>query len=208
MGKLIEHGPAHYQFDEKKTQSYFVRLETALGQTTRWGVDLDRALAASKTRPQIGDEIGVEFQGAKAVTVKTPVLDEQGRVIDRREMTTHRNSWIVEKREYFQQRLLKAQAIRDEARSREEVARQHPELAGALATVRLAELFAARRFAIDSDRARFVTLVRDAVARAIEHEARLPTPMLREPRIRAHNRDAEVRTDAGPQREPSAIERA
>jgi hypothetical protein len=153
----------------------------------------------------------VEFQGAKAVTVKTPVLDEQGRVIDRREMTTHRNSWIVEKREYFQQRLLKAQAIRDEVRSKEEVARQHPELAGALATVRLAELFAARSFAIEPDRARFVTLVRDAMARAIEHEAPLPKPMLRDSRVRVHDRDsqsAEARTEAGPHREPPAMERA
>ena len=208
MGRLIEHGPAHYQFDEKKAQSYFVRLETALGQTIRWCVDLDRAFAASKTRPQIGDEIGVEFQSARAVTVKTPVLDEQGRVIDRREMTTHRNSWIVEKREYFQQRLLRAQAIRDDLRSKEEVAREHPELAGALATVRLAELFAARTFTIESDRARFVILVRDAMARAIEHEAPLPKPMLREARTRAHDFDAEIRTDAGPQREPPAMERS
>ena len=59
-----------------------------------------------------------------------------------REVTKQRNSWVVEKREYFEQRSRRAQALRDEGREREEIAREHPELAGALATVRLAELFA------------------------------------------------------------------
>jgi hypothetical protein len=73
-----------------------------VGSTARCGVDLDRAFAESKTRPQIGDEIGVEFHGARAVTVKADVLDRAGRAIGQREVVKHRNSWIVEKREYFQ----------------------------------------------------------------------------------------------------------
>lgn len=56
-GKLVEHGPAPYQFDEQKARSYFVKLETPSGPRTQWGVDLARAFTESKTRPQIGDEI-------------------------------------------------------------------------------------------------------------------------------------------------------
>ena len=189
VGRLLEHGPAHYQFDEQKAQSYFVRLETPYGPQLKWGVDLERAFAASRTRPQVGDEIGVELLGARQVTVRTDVLDEAGRAIGRREVAKHRNSWVVEKQEYFEQRSLRAAALRDEGRGREEIAREHPELAGALATIHLAELFASQNVSMDVDRARFVQLVRDAIAHAIEHEIPVPAPKVRETRACPQARD-------------------
>ncbi len=212
VGKLVDHGRAPYQFDQKKARSYFVTLETPLGLTARWGADLNRAFAESRTRPKIGDEIGLEFHGARAVRVKADVLDEAGRVIGQREVTKHRNSWVVEKREYFEQRTLRAQALRDERRGKEEIARAHPQLAGALATVHLAELFASKNFSTDPDRTRFVKLVRDAVARAIEHEVPVPAPKLRETRTHTHSRDAQRgKAGTGPDRqsgrEPPAMER-
>ncbi len=191
MGRLVEHGPAAYQFDEQKARSYFVKLDTASGPRTQWGVDLERAFAGSTTRPQIGDEIGVEFRGTQAVTVKDDVYDDVGRVIGQREVTRHRNAWLVEKREYFEQRGLRAQALRDEGRSKEEVAQRHPELAGAMATIRVAELFAVKHLSAEAERVRFIKLVRDAMGRAIEHEAPVPAPKLREPRTRTPDREAQ-----------------
>ena len=191
VGKLVEHGPAPYQFDQQKAWSYFVKLDTPSGPRTQWGVDLERAFAESKTRPQIGDEIGVEFRGTRAVTVKDDVYDDMGRVIGEREVTKHRNAWLVEKQEYFEQRALRAQALRDEGRTKEEVAQRHPELAGAMATIRVAELFVARHLSAEADRIRFMKLVRDAMGRAIEHEAPVPAPKLREPRPRTPDREAQ-----------------
>ena len=114
--------------------------------------------------------------------------------------------------EYFEQRGLRAQALRDEGRTKEEVAQQHPELAGAMATIRVAELFAAKHLSADAERDRFLKLVRDAMSHAIEHEAPLPAPKLRDPRTRTPAREAQranARTspggDAG--RESPAMER-
>src|SRR5258708_10796282 len=105
--------------------SYVVKLETASGPRTQWGVDLERAFAESTTRPQVGDEIGVEFRGSQAITVKDDVYDDAGRVIGQREVTRQRNGWLMEKREYFEQRGLRAQAPRDEGRTKEEVVQRH-----------------------------------------------------------------------------------
>ena len=212
MGKLVEHGPAPYQFDGQKARSYFVKLDTASGPKTQWGVDLGRAFAESATRPQIGDQIGVEYRGAQAVTVKDDVYDDAGRVISQREVTRHRNAWLVEKREYFEQRGLRAQALRDEGRTKEEIARRHPELVGAMATIRVAELFASKHLSAEADRVRFMKLVRNAMGRAIEHETPVPAPMLREPRTRTPNREVErasarVKHGGVSDRDPVAMER-
>jgi hypothetical protein len=186
VGKLIDYGPAHYRFDETKGQSFFVRLETRHGSELRWGVDLERAFTESKTRPQVGDEIGVELLGAKPVAVKANVFDETGRVVGEREIAKHRNSWLVEKREYFEQRARRAQALRDEGRKKDDVVREHPDLVGTVATVRLAELFAAQNIGGTRDQREFVRLVRDVLACGIEQELPMLTPKLRDTNARSH----------------------
>jgi putative DNA primase/helicase len=212
VGRLVEHGPAPYQFDEQKARSYFVKLDTSSGPRTHWGVDLERAFAESTTRPQVGDEIGVEFRGTQAVTVKDDVHDDVGRVIGHREVARHRNAWLVEKREYFDQRRMRAQALKDEGCTKVEVAQRHPELAGAVATIRVAELFAAKHLFAEADRIRFMKLVRDAMSRAIEHEAPLPVPKLRESRTRTPDREvqranARIRHRGVSERDGPAMER-
>ena len=97
--------------------------------------------------------------------------------------------------EYSAQRGLRARTLRDDGRTKEEVARRHPELAGAMATIRMAELFAAKHLSAEADRVRFMKLVRDAMSHAIEHEAPVPAPKLRDPRTRAPGREAR-RADA------------
>jgi hypothetical protein len=142
----------------------------------------------------------VELLGAKPVTVKADVFDETGRVVSQREVTKHRNSWLVEKREYFEERARRAEALRDERREKDEVARKHPELLGAVATVRLAELFAAQHISGGTDQMRFVELVRNAIARAVEQEIPLPTPKLRDARASLHP-DDRVQWDPNPSNE-------
>ncbi|WP_426233568.1 BID domain-containing protein, partial [Pararhizobium sp. DWP3-4] len=80
-GRLVEHGKAPYGQDPQNRDSYFVTLETDTGKKqTTWGVDLERALAASGAKA--GDRIGLEHNGSQ--TVRLPGGQ-----------TAERHSWLV-----------------------------------------------------------------------------------------------------------------
>jgi putative DNA primase/helicase len=51
-GELMDHGRATYQHDPHEPMSYFVKLLTARGERTIWGVDLERAFKESVTQPK------------------------------------------------------------------------------------------------------------------------------------------------------------
>jgi hypothetical protein len=90
VGKLLEHGPAPYEFKDGATASYFAKLQTQAGTKTVWGVDIPRALTESVgERVQVGDQVLLAFQGSKPVTVKDELTGEQ--------ISTHRNTWYTEK---------------------------------------------------------------------------------------------------------------
>jgi putative DNA primase/helicase len=93
-GRLVDHGVATYRHDPHEPMSYFVNLETARGERTIWGVDLERAFKESLTKPEIGDEVGLRAVRQEAVKVRTQKRDEKGGLIER-ELDTHRNRWIV-----------------------------------------------------------------------------------------------------------------
>ena len=93
VGKLIEHGPAKYNFDPDERQNYFVKLATDKGEKVVWGKDLKRAMAESKA--ERGDSVLLEKPGSKPVTVSANVRDEQGKVIGTEPVASHLNSWNV-----------------------------------------------------------------------------------------------------------------
>lgn len=92
-GKLMEAGPAPYQFDPKNTPSFYVTLRTKQGAKTYWGVELEQALADSGK--QRGDMIKLQHLGKKPVTVNVPVKNEQGVVTGFTPHETHRNQWTI-----------------------------------------------------------------------------------------------------------------
>lgn len=92
-GKVLEHGRARYQFNEKKSHSYFVRLDTPAGEQVVWGVDLDRAM--KEAAPAKGDQVSLDYHGNKPVTVKEDVYDEKGKFVGTQDVDTHRNEWQV-----------------------------------------------------------------------------------------------------------------
>lgn len=94
-GKLLAHGADHYNHDKDEKMNYFVKLETAQGEKTVWGIDLKRAMEEGK--PKVGDEINVEYNGHKMVEVEALKRNEQGKIIGRETITSPRNEWIVEK---------------------------------------------------------------------------------------------------------------
>lgn len=188
-GRLVDHGRARYQHDPKGAMSYFVKLETARGERTVWGVDLERALKQSLTQPAAGDEVGLRTVRQEPVKVKAPARDAEGNVLGERELDALRNRWIIEKRAFFDARAEAARTVRDASIDPKQAVKNHPELVGTYLQVRAAEL-AAKRLADPEDRKRFVGMVRSALADAVARGEPLPPVRLREP---APNRGLEAR---------------
>lgn len=176
-GRLVDHGRATYRHDPRQPMSYFVKLETERGDRTIWGVDLERAVKESLTRPDVGDEVGLRTVRQDAVKVRKQERDEAGRLIDR-ELDTHRNHWIIERRGFFEDRAQAADAIRDASVSPKQVAQKHPELVGTLLELQLAKLAAKKMH--PADRERFLATVRSALAERVARGEPLPAIRLRE----------------------------
>jgi len=191
IGRLVDHGRATYQHDPHAGMSYFVKLETSRGDRVIWGVDLERAVKESLTKPEAGDEVGVRSVRRDAVTVKTPTRDAEGEVTGEKNLETHRNRWVIEKREFFEARAAAAQRVRDAKVPAKEAVRQHPELVGTYLQVHAAEL-AAKRFRDPEDRALFVAKVRAALAESVARGEPLPPVRLRE-RAKARTPDPRER---------------
>jgi len=172
-GRLADHGAAPYQHDPHEPMSYFVRIETARGVQTVWGVDLDRALRESLSQPKRGDEIVLRAVRRDAVTVRREGADN-----DVLEKSAHRNRWSIETKKFLQERQRIAQVLRDASIPAMQGAREQPELVGAYMQVRAAEL-AAQQFRERTDRERFVSLVRTALADAVARGEVLPKTQLR-----------------------------
>jgi hypothetical protein len=178
VGRLLDHGKDTYRHDPDAEPSYFVRLGIPGGYREIWGKDIERAVAKSLTQPEPGDEVILLRTGRDAVTVKRPERDAEGQVRNK-DVEAYRNRWVIEKREFFEQRAAAAQVVRDEGVAPQAAVRQHPELAGTYLNLRAAEL-AAQRLRDPQDRGRFVSQVRTALADAIERGEPLQPVRLRE----------------------------
>jgi len=199
FGSLIETGWAPYQFRDKARESPYLRIATDHGERVLWGVDFPRALAEAQTQPQPGDRIGVQYLGKRAVTAKVPVKDQDGSVTGYKDISSQRNTWLVEKAEYFAAREARAAAVRNTDLARAHRVEAHPELTAALAWIHLAERLAERAIADPRDQDRFVSMVREGLARALERSQPVVPPKLRgvAPREPQRNEDR-----AGPVRAP------
>lgn len=166
-GELLEHGRAPYQNEADNPTSYFAKVKTATGERTVWGVDLERALLESVSAPKVGDEIVLRQVRAEPVTVRAVERGEDGEVVERSKNAL-RNQWTLETRAFVESRQEASRALRDASRDPKEVVRSQPQLAGAYLAVRGAEEIARSRIPHPEDQARFVDLVRTAVADGIE----------------------------------------
>jgi hypothetical protein len=178
VGKLLDHGRDAYRHDPKEDPSYFVRLQTRDGPREVWGKDIERAVVKSLTQPQVGDEVILQRSGRDAVTVQRRARDSEGQLTEKA-VEVYRNRWVIEKREFFEQRATAAQVVRDEAIGPREAVRQHPELAGTYLNLRAAEL-ASRGLRDPEDQRRFVAQVRGALADHVERGEPLQPVRLRE----------------------------
>lgn len=93
-GKLVKHGAAPYQFDEKEKPNYYVEVEMPDGKIERyWGVDLERAI--EEAQAEIGHEIELQNLGRQPVTVSKNIYDDKGNFQRVEEIETHRNKWEI-----------------------------------------------------------------------------------------------------------------
>ena len=204
VGRLVDHGEARYLHDSRNDVSYYVRIETPEGERDIWGIDLHRALNKGLTRPQIGDEIGLRALRQDAVKVSRREYDAEGRVVGEKELGAQRNAWIVEKRDFFQERARAARVLRDPGVDRQVAVKQHPELVGTYLQLHAAEL-AAKTLRNPEDQRRFVESVRTALADSVARGEPLATVPLKEPAAqrpvpRAQSAPAAPEREAAPTR--------
>jgi hypothetical protein len=118
--------------------------------------------------------------GREAVTVMARERDADGRVVSQSEQLAHRNRWVVEKVQFFAERSRLAHQVRDRQLDVRKTVKEHPELASTFLSLRGAQELAERRIADPTERERFVSLVREAIAGSIQRGAPLPSVRLRE----------------------------
>lgn len=200
-GRLLEHGPANYKHDPAQPPSYFVKLETKGGERTVWGVDLERALKDSLSRPQIGDRIALRALRRDAVTVRAPNVNGRGEVVGTRALGKHRNRWIVEQQQFLKLRAEAAAVFLNSKIDAREGARHHPELLGSYLQLQSAKALAGERIRDREDQAVFVERVRRVLAHSIARGEPLAPVRMREaparrvapqPTHRAAERDASL----------------
>jgi hypothetical protein len=199
VGKLVDHGSAPYLHDPRNDMSYFVRIETPAGEREFWGVDLERALKESLTRPQAGDEIGLRAVRREAVNVRRSERDTDGRVIGETRVDAHRNGWIIEKREFLKERAQAARVLRDASVDQQHAVKRHPELLGTYLQLHAAELVA-KTIRDPGEQRRFVAGVRTALADAVARGEPLPTVPLKESAAKRPGPRA-----AGPERDMAPV---
>jgi hypothetical protein len=175
-GRLLEYGRDTYKHEPSEALSYFVKLKTARGERTVWGVDLERALKESLSKPGIGEEVGLRAVQEEPVTVKARRQDGQGL----QDVATHRNRWIIEKRGFFETRAQAASVLRDPQVDPKEAVRRHPELASTYLHLKGAEEVASKRIRDPEDQRKFVALVRTALADSVERGEPLQPVRLKE----------------------------
>src|SRR5688572_24863536 len=173
FGRLLEHGIAKHMFRQSAEASYFVRIETLQGERIFWSPALQTAMARSQSKPQIGDEVGIRENSIQPVTLITSVHDQRGNVIGKRRYDTPRVHWIVEKRDFFHERMLAAEALRNERLHPREVIQNFPDLQSAYIALDSARRVAEQRIR-PANRRWFVKMVRETLAHAIERSEALP----------------------------------
>lgn len=194
IGRLTEHGRAAYQFRSGEDLSYYVKLLTSRGERTLWGKDLERAISVGETQPKVGDLVGARRVGRRAVTITARQRDAEGRILRQEEHHAHRTRWVVEKVKFFAERARLARQVRDEQADVRESVRTHPELKSTFLSLRAAEAFAAQRIVDPNDRARFLDLVRGAMAGSVLKGEPLPSVRMRDQGARSETKPPTVST--------------
>ncbi|WP_303621293.1 LPD7 domain-containing protein, partial [Serratia ficaria] len=91
-GRLLEHGPAHYQFNKQNSMNYYVHLETRQGVREVWGKELEQAIKQSRVSE--GQVVNLKYEGKEQVSVNQPIFKD-GKIQGYEQISAHRNSWSM-----------------------------------------------------------------------------------------------------------------
>lgn len=199
IGELLDHGRAREGSDPRAAMSYYVRLATEAGERTLWGRDLERAMDASRTKPQVGNTIGVRVLARDQLLIKPSSLSS-GTALETGRGQGSAMSFVVEKREFFAARAAAATIFRDHDIPSEKAIERYPILDGAYGLLDILADAATRDVQRPADRLILLASVREALAahvergepmptlRGLERSARAPAPSnippkLHEPRV-------------------------
>ncbi len=190
IGELLDHGRAREGSDAKAPMSYYARLDTNTGERTVWGRDLERAFAAARTQPQIGNTIGVRILARDQLLIQPTPLPSLGTAPDVPRVPAKDPTFIVEKREFFATRAAAATILRDHDIPSEKGVARYPELAGAYALLSVAVRALERDVRHPADRFLFLASMREQLALHLEQGESLPTLAGLARSARAHAQDA------------------
>ena len=141
-GILLAHGADHYRHDPKQGQSYYITLDVGDGkEMTRWGADFKRAITDSRSLPQVGDAVVVSNIGKQNIDIASTALDAQGNPVEDKKTVT-KNTWQVEKADYYDTIREQAEALRIGKEIERRVIEDTPQLAEAIAVSKLGEKIA------------------------------------------------------------------
>lgn len=183
-GRLVEHGPAPYEFHPHGDPSYYVRVETPQGQRVVWGRDFERAL--SDAQVQVGESIHIRQTGRKPVTVTRQEVGEDGRVVRRASRQAHRNEWAVDRQRSDEptQRgdgptgVDLSRLAADVRRGAAQVASLNQDMRGAVLTLLGAEAFAEAELSNSKQKTAFVQKVKERLEQDLMQGATVPTPRM------------------------------
>ena len=173
FGRLIDHGPGRHEGKPGAPPSYFVKLATERGEHVFWSPALKTALAQSRTQPRIGEQVGVRENSILPATVVHNVRDSAGEVVEQRRFDSPRTHWAIEQRAFYDEALLAAEALRSERLHPREAIKTYPQLLPAYLALDSARRVAQERVS-PTQRQRFVALVRETLAHAVERGMPLP----------------------------------
>jgi hypothetical protein len=158
-----------------------------------WSPALKTAFAQSRTQPRIGEQVGVRENSIAPATVLYSTRDSAGKVVEQRRFDSPRTHWAIEQRAFYDEALLAAEALRSERLHPREAIKTYPQLLPAYLALDSARRVAQERVS-PTQRQRFVALVRETLAHAVERG--MPLPVL------------EKRSAERPQSAPVAATRA
>ena len=173
FGRLMDHGPGRHEGKPGAPPSYFVKLETQRGERVFWSPALKSALAQSRTQPSIGEQVGVRENSILPATILYSARDSGGKVVDKRRFDSPRTHWAIERRAFYDEALLAADALRSERMHPRGAINTYPQLLPAYLALDSARRVAHERVS-PTQRERFVTLVRETLAHAVERGMPLP----------------------------------
>lgn len=176
VGRLLEHGPAPYNFEAGQSASYFAKILSTDGLQVLWGIGLARAITESATHVKVGDIVGARRTGVEVFTFGQRVV--------------RRNKWLIEGVQFFTERSRQGRRDRDDYLATRKAIKERPELKSSFLSLRAAEQYAERRIADPEDRAEFLKRIRSVLEGSIVKG--MPVP---EPRVRARIKKEETPPD-------------